>query len=109
MNTREIKFRAWLPALKKMTYAHSLEELMGWGTKKWTHGTAFWMQYTGLKDSDGIEIYEGDIIESDVMSPSEVIFYNGAFRSEKAAGPLDETIEHYGKVWVVGNIYETRS
>lgn len=58
---REIKFRAWLPAIKKMTYTHTLEELMNWNTTVESNGTAIWMQYTGLKDKGGVEVYEGDI------------------------------------------------
>lgn len=71
---REIKFRAWLPAIKKMTYAHTLEELMNWNTDPKDNGTAVWLQYTGLKDCkrtaeypDGQPIYEGDILQINIM------------------------------------------
>lgn len=60
---REIKFKIWLPGIKKMSYEHTLEELMNWGTKEWTNGTAIFLQYTGLKDKNGKEAYHKDIVE----------------------------------------------
>lgn len=66
---REIKFRAWtnIGSFKKpvqaMVYA-SLEELYGGELSDGTHicDSFALMQYTGLKDKNGKEIYEGDIV-----------------------------------------------
>lgn len=55
---REIKFRAWNGETKKMFYPRSVT--FPTNTEIGSHVL---MQYTGLKDKNGKEIYEGDIVE----------------------------------------------
>jgi uncharacterized phage protein (TIGR01671 family) len=71
---REIKFRAWDKDSKRMRYAEDLIGPGGWVIQ--FHGVPLeigihgvfepenveLMQYTGLEDKNGKEIYEGDIV-----------------------------------------------
>jgi len=114
---REIKFRAWDKEKKEM-FEHGLFYL---STQKdfvegflcqindgeWVDykGKLTLMQYTGLKDKNGKEIYEGDIVNNYEYN-YEVIFFNGSFGLEISKDELKSPLCFYNNIEVIGNIYE---
>ena len=89
--TREIKFRAWDKERKKMYYSGKFEISFYssmWFVKDWisryellnADDGGILMQWTGLKDKNGVCVYEGDINMDYDNEKSEVIFYGGGFR-----------------------------
>jgi len=108
---REIKFRAWDKNTKVMIDFGSLKDFGYWIHKWYRPKRYILVQHTGLKDKNGKEIYEGDIISNSMGKYP--IYYNEEHCQFKAKGyrvnsqdiPWDFTEEPY-LIEIIGNIHE---
>lgn len=122
MNNRILKFRAWDKDEKKMIEPVELIEMLKQVTKSYDNskgGDAIrrhdleWLQFTGVFDKDGTEVYEGDIIKvvSTTMEngeTAEVVFSKGAFSANTNVSHPCHWPAHVFPLYmkVIGNIKE---
>ena len=108
---REIKFKVW-DGVDYMSNPFTLHDIISkniWFTKD-----AVILQYIDIKDKNGVEIYEGDIIRTKMflggeeehyenISIGKVVFDCGAFQSSAD----DLNVDYYNEIEVIGNIFES--
>jgi len=118
---REIKFRAWDDELRKMFFSQKeqFDDALLLRFKHFDTEEPVYMQYTGLKDKDGREIYEGDIVEERWDNPlsggenvdryTVSISDNGLYKMVHSSGEerwYRTLFLRYKEIKIVGNIYE---
>jgi len=127
---REIKFRGWDTILKSMVEVFTIhwnsdnEIIGGYFLNKYGEENTFdtelqkleLMQFTGLKDRNGKEIYEGDICRFGSGRIKEIEYKGGGFGFQPDKEWRTEFVSFSGHnefkilmehIEVIGNIYET--
>lgn len=101
---RQIKFRAWDKANNMMIDMHAMEYFARTETRNQTRFEL--MQYTGLKDKNGKEIYEGDIVKIPDGRLHTIVWEHWGFCIKDPQSGIYNALSEY--LEIIGNIYENQ-
>lgn len=112
--SRVLKFRAWCPVSKQMSKPLTFGDISRTeGRENWFPKMAFcfddlvWLEFTGLLDRNGKEIYEGYIVKQGNHQIAEVIFKDGSFSTYIEHGMWLEMSQNSFEFEVIGNVWES--
>ena len=106
----EIKFRAWFgdKMIKPMSLQKMIHQKDNTIPLKVLEKEIIFMQYTGLKDKNGVLIFESDIVITPYRNTNGYIYYSAPSfgLKDKTGICTDFTWEDFNEFEVIGNIYE---
>lgn len=106
---REIKFRAWNTITETMGEPFILQDAI---SSRSVHGVntegIVYLQSTGLKDKNGVVIFEGDITQRGIITFSRGKFQGTYYDNNgNIYEDWEDDLYQERNIEVVGNIYET--